>query len=49
MEDGFIKGKAVTVKRLALLAGSELDNVDAVARRLGVHSVRKAGQILQSF
>lgn len=49
MDDAFIKAKVVTVKHLALLAGSELDNVDAVATGLGVRSVRKVGQILQSF
>lgn len=49
MDDAFIKAKVVTVKHLALLAGQELDNVYAVARGLGVHSVRKVGQILQRF
>lgn len=49
MDDVFIKAKVVTVKHLALLAGPELDNLDAVARGLGVHSFWKVGQILQSF
>lgn len=49
MNDAFIKAGVVTMKHLTMLAGPNLNNVEAVAERLGVHSFRKVGQFLQGF
>ncbi|MGL4353690.1 MAG: zinc finger CCHC domain-containing protein, partial [Aeromonas popoffii] len=49
MTETFIRAHVVTVRDLALLTGPDLDNVDDVTKKLGVHSVRKVGQIIQRF
>ncbi len=46
MNDAFIKAGVVTVKDLAMLTDLNLNNVEAVAKILGIHSFQKVRQML---